>query len=103
MNKKWKVALITSMTTMALLVAAALEAKVTQITVLSTTPLFNGRTFGTAGAYEQIKGTVTGEINPLDRRNAVITDILGAPLNANGRVQYTIIEGMDSDVNGNGF
>src|SRR5207249_3282484 len=61
----------------------------TKITVDSKTTLFNGRTFGNVGMYEQIKGTVSGEIDPADRRNAVITDIENAPRNARGRVEYT--------------
>jgi hypothetical protein len=35
-----------------------------------------------------IRGTAYGEIDPADRRNIVITDILNAPKNANGRVEY---------------
>ena len=72
----------------ALFAAASLEARVTKITIDSQSPLFSGRTFGSIGAYEQIKGTARGEIDPADRRNAVITDIQFAPLNANGRVEY---------------
>src|SRR3989442_14246016 len=73
-----------------LLVAASVtEARVTHITISSTTSAFNGRVFGNAGAYEQIRGTATGELNPLDPRNEVITDIHLAPRNANGKVAYT--------------
>jgi hypothetical protein len=73
-----------------LLVAAASEARVTRITISNTTsPVFNGRTFGEVGTYEEIRGTATGEIDPLDPRNAVITDIHQAPHNANGKVEYT--------------
>ena len=60
------------------------EARVTQITMSAPTPLFNGQTFGSAGAYEQIKGTAKGELDPADRHNVVITDIQFAPKNANG-------------------
>lgn len=65
------------------------EARVTQVTVGTPTPLFGGRTFGAAGAYEQIRGTARGELDPLDPHNAVITDINLAPRNANGKVEYT--------------
>jgi len=65
------------------------EARVTQITMSAPTPLFNGQTFGSAGAYEQIKGTAKGELDPADRHNVVITDIQFAPKNANGKVEYT--------------
>src|SRR6267154_1531495 len=74
----------------ALLVAAPVaEARVTHITISSTTSAFNGRVFGDVGAYEQVRGTAAGELDPLDPRNAVITDINLAPRNANGKVAYT--------------
>jgi len=73
-----------------LLVASGVpEARVTKITIISTTPAFDGRVFEDVGAYEQIRGTATGELDPRDRRNAVITDIELAPRNANGNVEYT--------------
>ena len=72
-----------------LLVAVASEARVTKITISSTTPAFNGQAFGDVGTYEQIRGTAAGELDPLDPRNLVITDIQQAPRNANGNVQYT--------------
>jgi len=74
----------------ALLVAAPVaEARVTHITISSTTSAFNARVFGDVGAYEQVRGTAAGELDPLDPRNAVITDINLAPRNANGKVAYT--------------
>jgi hypothetical protein len=45
--------------------------------------------FGDVGAYEQISGTVRGELDPFSRHNAVITDIQLAPRNASGKVTYT--------------
>ena len=72
-----------------LIVAAASEARVTRITIRSTTLAFNGQMFGAVGTYEEIRGSATGELNPLDPRNAVITDIQQAPRNANGNVEYT--------------
>src|SRR6266480_6089043 len=73
-----------------LLVAAPVaEARVTHITIISTTPAFGGRVFGDVGAYEQVRGTAAGELDPLDPRNAIITDINLAPRNANGKVAYT--------------
>ncbi len=46
-------------------------------------------TFGSAGAYEKITGTFTGEVDPKDPHNAIIQDLSLAPLNANGKVEYT--------------
>src|SRR5262245_20072417 len=70
--------------------AAVSQARVTGITITGTTsPAFNGREFGDVGAYEQLRGMATGEIDPTDRRNALITDIDLAPRNSNGKVEYT--------------
>ena len=64
----------------------SVDARVTKIVISQqTTPIFAGRSFGSAGPYEQIKGTAIGEIDPNDRRNAVITDIELAPRNAHPR------------------
>src|SRR3989441_13098170 len=67
----------------------ASDARVTKITILSTNPAFGGRVFGAVGAYEQVRGTASGELDPSSRHNAVITDINLAPRNGNGKVEYT--------------
>jgi len=72
-----------------LVAAPVAEARVTKITIMSTTPAFDGRVFGNAGAYEQVRGTAAGELDPQDPLNAVITDINLAQRNANGMVAYT--------------
>ena len=76
------------------------QARVTQIVITErTTPIFNGQSFGAVGQYERIRGTATGEVDPIDRRNAVITDIQFAPRNARGNVEYsatfTIVKPVD--------
>jgi hypothetical protein len=68
------------------------QARVTKLVIdptRSTSPTFNGREFGEVGMYEEIRGTVIGELDPDDRRNALITDIKWAPRNANNMVEYT--------------
>ena len=72
----------------AILVAGPLYGRITRITIDSTTPVQNGQAFGSVGAYEQLRGTAFGEIDPNDRRNSGITDIQFAPKNANGKVEY---------------
>jgi hypothetical protein len=79
----------TPLIVVALLLAGAMHARVTRITITKTDPAFKGQTFGGAGAYEIIKGTIAGELDPADRRNALITDIQFAPRNAAGKVTYT--------------
>lgn len=39
-------------------------------------------------SYEMLRGRVYGELDPQDRRNAIIQDIELAPRNSRGRVEY---------------
>ena len=71
----------------ALLWATGAEARIVRITLDSSTPVAGGP-FGSVGAYELLRGTAYGEIDPADPRNALITDIELAPRNANGKVAY---------------
>ena len=84
----------------AALLPLSAEAAITKITVDCTksqsptfcpgqSPTFEGKSFGTVGQYEKIRGTAFGELNPLDPHNAVITDIALAPRNARGNVEYS--------------
>ena len=61
----------------ALACPAAAHAQITRLTVQSRGVAFDGRTFGDVGAYERIRGELVGEIDPKDRRNALITDKIG--------------------------
>src|SRR2546425_8354702 len=75
------------------LVAPSVEARITRFVVdpaLSQSPTFEGRTFGSVGAYEKLRGKAYGEVDPHDRRNRVITDIELAPRNARGNVEYSM-------------
>lgn len=45
--------------------------------------------FGDVGAYEKLTGSLQGELDPKDPRNAVIQDLELAPTNARGLVEYT--------------
>jgi hypothetical protein len=95
--------------TLALAVAAALglsaqfaEARITSISIdcsrsqsptfcaaPNNSPTFGGTSFGAVGQYEKLRGTATGELDPLDPQNAVITDIELAP-RIGGKVQYSM-------------
>jgi hypothetical protein len=72
--------------------AAALQtaqARIARISITRTeSPTFEGRAFGTVGPYEKLVGRVSGEIDPADPHNLVITDIGLAPRNAAGKVEY---------------
>ena len=90
-----------------LLLVAAQEAsaKIVRIEIVSRTMAFGGRRFGTVGQYEKIIGRAYGEVDPADRRNALIQDILLAPRNAHGMVEYvatfTLLRPLDPS-KGNG-
>lgn len=58
-----------------------------KMTVTATTD-FSG-TFGSVGAYEQVSGTISGELDPKDSKNAIIQDLELAPVNARGMVEYS--------------
>jgi len=68
----------------------AADARITSIQVTSTTPAFNGTSFGSVGPYENVVGVAHGELDPDDPLNAVITDIELAPRNARGAVEYAM-------------
>lgn len=66
------------------------DARVTKITIATkVSPAYGGQAFGAAGTYETLAGTITGEVDPGDRRSAIIQDIALAPRNAHGMVEYT--------------
>ena len=72
----------------AVLAVSAAEAKVTKIVIDSRAPAFGNQTFGAVGAYEMVRGRAFGEVDPADKRNAIIQDIALAPKNAKGHVEY---------------
>src|SRR5689334_17369079 len=91
----------------ALLLATAREAsaKIVRIEIVSRQTAFGGRRFGPVGQYEKIIGRAYGEVDPNDRRNALINDIMLAPRNARGMVEYvatfTLLRPLDP-AKGNG-
>jgi len=87
------------MKTIAIAVAAAFalaplaaEARITGVTWSTVqSPAFGGLSFGSVGQYEKLRGIATGELDPNDPRNKVITDIDIAPRNAaTGMVEYSM-------------
>jgi hypothetical protein len=78
---------------LALAIAAAgagAHARVTKLTITNkVSPAYSGQSFGDAGPYETLSGTIAGEVDPNDRRNAIIQDIRLAPRNSRGMVEYT--------------
>jgi len=64
--------------------AAAPEQRLT-ITATEDVP----GSFGEVGAYERVTGTIHGEVDPRDAKNAIIQDLALAPVNARGMVEYS--------------
>ncbi|APW38799.1 hypothetical protein RD110_17605 [Rhodoferax koreense] len=44
--------------------------------------------YGSVGAYEKLTGTIAGEVDPKDAKNAIIQDLALAPVNSRGMVEY---------------
>jgi len=67
------------------------RARIVRLEITSVqSPTFEGRTFGSVGAYEKLRGKAYGELDPTSPQNAVITDIRLAPRNARGMVEYAM-------------
>ncbi|CAM4005707.1 Alpha/beta hydrolase domain-containing protein [Paracidovorax anthurii] len=45
--------------------------------------------YGSVGTYEKLTGTLRGELDPADPRNAIIQDLQLAPRNGRGMVEYS--------------
>ena len=76
-----------------LLIPAFSEARITKIIIdpaRSQSPTFDGVYFRAVGQYEKLRGTAYGELDPLDARNALITDIDNAPRNPSNKVEYSM-------------
>ncbi len=65
------------------------QARIVRIEVAHTEPAFGGASFGAVGAYQRVTGRAFGEVDPSAPGNAVIQDILLAPRNAHGMVEYS--------------
>src|SRR5260370_37659610 len=63
------------------------DARITSITYTTSQP-YGTQSFGSVGPYQQLDGTATGELDPRDPLNAIITDIGLAPV-SHGKVQYS--------------
>jgi hypothetical protein len=91
-TRKLSAVLLTSTacaTGLVLAMTATAQARVTRIEIeKKVSPAFDGASFGIAGQYETLAGKAYGELDPADRRNAVIQDIALAPRNGRGMVEY---------------
>jgi hypothetical protein len=63
-------------------------AMLTDIQITAVEPFAEGANFGDTGAYERVRGTYKGTLDPADARNKAIVNIDKAPRNTAGRVEY---------------
>jgi hypothetical protein len=68
--------------------ASIADARTTKIQILSRGIAFGGYSFPSVGQYEVITGIASGEVDPNNPQNAVITDLQLAPRLPDGNVQY---------------
>ena len=71
-----------------LFAAATASADVVRIVVDTRADVAGGKSYGLAGTYEKLVGTVYFEVDPANPTNQIITDIALAPRNANGKVEF---------------
>ena len=67
-------------------IALTNHAAVVDIKIESRTPVFQGKEFGPAGAYEKLEGVVTFALDPALAANAKIVDLDKAPHNMEGLI-----------------
>ena len=74
-----------------LLSALVAQARIVRIEITSRqSPTFEGKAFGSVGAYEKLRGKAYGELDPNSPPLASITDLKLAPRNARGMVEYSM-------------
>lgn len=72
-----------------LLCVSAIDARVVSIEATNRQPVLEGRRFGLAGSYESITGKMHFAVDPANAANASIADLLLAPRNASGEVEFS--------------
>jgi hypothetical protein len=74
---------------LSVLFCATASAHVVRIEIKSRSDIAGGKSFGLAGPYEKLSGTVYFEVDPRNPHNQVIIDLDKAPRNANGNVEFS--------------
>ncbi len=70
------------------LIAPTASAEVVRIEIGSRSDVADGKTYGLAGAFERIAGTIYFAVDPDNPVNRIVTDIAFAPRNADGKVEF---------------
>jgi hypothetical protein len=68
---------------------AVSRAEVTRVEIQRREDVLGGKSFGSAGPYEKIVGRVHFAVDPANPHNLVIVDLDKAPLNAQGKVEFS--------------
>jgi hypothetical protein len=71
----------------AVAITTAAQAHISKITILSSALAFGGYSFPGVGTYQVLKGYAIDLVDPNNSQNSIITDILLAPRDANGKVE----------------
>ena len=79
---------IGTLLTLLCLAVSAADAEVIRIEVRLRADLAGGMSFGLAGPYEKLIGTIYFAVDPDNPANQIITDIALAPRNADGLVEF---------------
>jgi len=70
--------------------APGVGAQITRIDLeVVESPALDGRSFGSAGQYERLRGLAYGAVDPNDPRHRDIVNLALAPRNADGKVEYS--------------
>jgi hypothetical protein len=70
-------------------VAGAARGEVTRVEISSRQDVLDGKSFGSVGPYEKLTGKVYFAIDPKNPRNKIIADLDKAPMNGQGRVEFS--------------
>src|SRR5579863_9619146 len=71
------------------LVPSFAAAEVSSVSIRSRVTVANGQTFGAAGAYEKLSGTIEFALDPREPHNMPIADLDRAPRASDGKVHFT--------------
>src|SRR5690606_19043426 len=72
-----------------LILAPGARAELVRVEITSRVDVANGKSWGSAGPYEKIRGRAHFVVDPAHPRNQVIADIDLAPRNAQGKVEFS--------------
>ena len=70
-------------------VPCAARGEVARVAISSRQDVLDGKSFGNVGPYEKLTGKVYFAIDPKNPHNKIIADLDKAPINAQGRVEFS--------------